>query len=122
MRSVDDFGVMGQKPTHPELLDWLASEFVARGWSLKALHRLMVTSSTYRMSSGLRPDADRVDPANVYLHRMKLRRLEAETIRDTLLTVSGRLNSVMYGPQRSRLSFVVHGWAGPAPALGAARR
>ena len=90
---------MGQKPSHPELLDWLAAEFVARGWSLKAMHRLMVTSSTYRMSSvpqgrrrAARPDE------HVYLHRMNVRRLEAEAIRDALLAVSGRLDPTMFGP------------------------
>jgi len=85
VRTVDDFGVMGQKPSHPELLDWLAGEFVARGWSIKAMHRLMVTSTTYRMSSSLRSDAERLDPSNVHLHRMNVRRLEAETIRDAIL-------------------------------------
>ena len=98
VRTVDDFGVMGQKPSHPELLDWLAGEFLARGWSLKAAHRLMVTSSSYRMTSALRADAERLDPANVYLHRMNVRRLEAETIRDALLAVSGRLDPAMLGP------------------------
>jgi hypothetical protein len=98
VRTVDNFGVMGQKPSHPELLDWLAGEFIARGWSMKAMHRLMVTSSSYRMSSALRADADRLDPTNVYLHRMNVRRLEAETIRDALLAVSGRLDHTMFGP------------------------
>ncbi len=98
VRTVDDFGVMGQKPSHPELLDWLTGEFLARGWSMKAMHRLMVTSSSYRMSSALRAGADRIDPANVYLHRMNVRRLEAEAIRDALLAVSGRLDPAMFGP------------------------
>ncbi len=98
VRTVDDFGVMGQKPNHPELLDWLAGEFLARGWSMKAMHRLMVTSACYRMSGTLRADADRLDPANVYLHRMNVRRLEAETIRDTMLAVSGRFDQAMLGP------------------------
>jgi len=98
VRTVDDFGVMGQKPSHPELLDWLAGEFIAGGWSMKAMHRLMVTSSSYRMSSALRAGADRLDPANVFLHRMNVRRLEAETIRDALLAVSGRLDPAMFGP------------------------
>lgn len=84
VRTVDDFGVMGQKPSHPELLDWVAGEFVAQGWSIKAMHRLMVTSSTYRMSSTLRADAERLDPSNEHFHRMNVRRLEAETIRDAL--------------------------------------
>jgi mono/diheme cytochrome c family protein len=98
VRSTDDFGAMGQKPTHPDLLDWLAGELGARGWSIKAMHRLMVTSSTYRMSSNAAPERDRLDPTNLYLHRMNVRRLEAEAIRDAILSVSGRLESVMYGP------------------------
>ena len=74
---------MGQKPSHPELLDWLAAELVDRGWSIKAMHRLMVTSSTYRMVE--RPAAATPSGSirtNVYLHRMNVRRLEAEAIRD----------------------------------------
>ena len=96
--STDDFGAMGRTPSHPELLDWLAAELVSRGWSLKTMHRLMVTSSTYRMESALQGDAERVDPTNTDLHRMNVRRLEAEAIRDSLLAVSGQLDSSMYGP------------------------
>jgi hypothetical protein len=98
VKSVDDFGAMGQQPSHPELLDWLAAEFIARGWSQKAMHRLIVTSSAYRMSSALRPEAERLDPSNGFLHRMNVRRLEGETIRDALLAISGRLDSRMFGP------------------------
>jgi hypothetical protein len=94
----DDLGVMGQRPTHPTLLDALAARFVAEGWSLKAMHRLIVLSSTYRMSSRPDPAADRLDPANELLHRMNVRRLDAEAIRDSLLSVSGRLDPAMYGP------------------------
>ncbi|MGP0069348.1 MAG: DUF1553 domain-containing protein [Isosphaeraceae bacterium] len=97
VKSTDDFGAMGRKPTHPELLDWLASELVQRGWSTKAIHRLIVTSSTYRMSSVPIEAADRIDPENTYLHRMNVRRLEAEAIRDGLLRVSGGLVETMYG-------------------------
>jgi hypothetical protein len=97
VKSTDDFGAMGRKPSHPELLDWLASELIRRGWSLKAVHRVIVTSSTYRMCSVATGDADRLDPDNVYLHRMNVRRLEAEAIRDGLLAVSGRLVGTMYG-------------------------
>src|ERR1700747_1302904 len=80
--SVDNFGVLGEPPTHPELLDDLANRFVADGWSIKKLIRTLVLSSTYRMSS--RPDsvADQLDPQNLLLHRMRLRRLEGEAIRD----------------------------------------
>lgn len=98
VKSTDDFGAMGQKPSHPALLDWLASEFAAQGWSIKAMHRLMVNSSTYRMSSNPRDPGERLDPSNVYLHRMNIRRLEAEAIRDCILSVSGRLDNAMYGP------------------------
>jgi hypothetical protein len=98
VKSTDDFGAMGRKPSHPELLDWLASELVGRGWSIKAIQRLIVTSSTYRMSSVPIGDAERLDPENVYLHRMNVRRLEAEAIRDGLLAVSGQLVETMYGP------------------------
>jgi hypothetical protein len=98
VKSADDFGAMGSLPAHPELLDWLASELVASGWSIKALQRLMVTSSTYRMASRGSEDSERLDPANRFWHRMNVRRLEAEAIRDALLAVSGRLDQAMYGP------------------------
>lgn len=96
--SVGDFGLLGQKPTHPELLDWLASEFMAQGWSLKKLHRLIVTSRTYRQSSRRDEDKESIDPDNLWLSRMNLRRLEAETLRDALLAVSGQLNDHLGGP------------------------
>jgi hypothetical protein len=96
--SVDNFGVLGEPPTHPELLDYLADDFVKQGWSLKKLIRELVLSSTYRMAS--RPDAhaDQADPQDLLLHRMRLRRLEGEAIRDAMLTLSGRLNDRVYGP------------------------
>jgi hypothetical protein len=97
VRSVDNFGVLGERPTHPELLDWLAAEFVRRGWSVKAMHRLLVRSSTYRMASRGDSGADERDPQNLLLHRMPIRRLEAECIRDALLAVSGRLDRRTYG-------------------------
>ena len=96
--SVDDFGVMGQPPTHPELLDWLAAEFVRSGWSVKAMHRLIVGSRTYRMSSRPDPDADARDPGNALYHRRDVLRLEAEAIRDAILAVSGRLDPTLFGP------------------------
>jgi hypothetical protein len=98
VRSPDDFGVMGQRPTHPELLDYLAGQLVREGWSLKQIHRLMLLSNTYRMSSRLQPDADRIDPEKKLLHRMAVRRLEGEAIRDAMLSVSGRMCDTMYGP------------------------
>ncbi len=93
-----DFGVRGEPPSHPELLDWLASELVAGGWRLKPIHRLMVTSATYRQSS--RPDAKLAaeDPENTLLGRMNRRRLDAEGVRDAMLAVSGELNPRMGGP------------------------
>jgi hypothetical protein len=96
--SPDDFGVMGRPPSHPELLDWLASRFIESGWSIKSLHRLMVLSRAYRMQSMPRGDAERIDPENRLWHRMNLRRLEAEAIRDAMLAVSGQLNRTLYGP------------------------
>jgi hypothetical protein len=98
VRSTDDFGAMGREPTHPELLDWLATRFVEGGWSIKAMQRLIVTSSAYRMSSVPGGDADRLDPDNALWHRANVRRLEAESIRDALLVLSGRLSTAMYGP------------------------
>jgi mono/diheme cytochrome c family protein len=86
-----DFGTLGARPTHPELLDWLASEFV-RDWSLKRLHRLIVNSRAYRQSSHSNDVARKVDPDNRLLWHMPLRRLEAEEVRDAILAVSGRIN------------------------------
>ncbi len=98
VKTTDDFGRMGEMPSHPELLDWLASEFRDRGWSLKAMHREMVLSRTYRMTSALDPKADSLDPDNRLLHRMNPRRLEAEAVRDGMLFVSGRLDPRLGGP------------------------
>ena len=96
--SPNDFGRMGQQPSHPELLDWLALDFLKSGQSIKSLHRLIVTSSVYRQSSDSNPAAETTDGDNKYLWRMNRRRLEAEEIRDSLLAVSGRLNPEMGGP------------------------
>ena len=90
--SVGDFGALGEKPTHPELLDWLAADFVANGWSLKRLHRLILSSHTWRQSSQRDAAKERIDPDNLWLARASVRRLEAETLRDALLAVSGQLN------------------------------
>jgi mono/diheme cytochrome c family protein len=98
VRSVDDFGVLGQPPTHPELLDYLAVQLVKNGWSMKEMHRMMLVSSTYQMSSRGDAKADERDPENKLLHKMPVRRLEAEAIRDAMLAVSGRLDKTMYGP------------------------
>ncbi|HEU5118744.1 MAG TPA: DUF1553 domain-containing protein, partial [Isosphaeraceae bacterium] len=94
----DDFGHMGTPPTHPELLDWLTSEFLRNGWSVKHLIRMLVLSKTYRMSSRLDPAAETADPENRLWHRAPVRRLEAETIRDAMLAVSGQLNPSAFGP------------------------
>jgi mono/diheme cytochrome c family protein len=93
-----DFGFNGSLPSHPELLDWLASAFVAGGWQLKPLHRLIVTSAVYRQSSRLDPNARDIDRDNRLLWRMSPRRLEAESIRDAILATSGKLDSRMGGP------------------------
>jgi hypothetical protein len=92
----NDFGVRGERPTHPELLDWLASEFVASGWSIKHIHRLMMLSATYQQSTLAKPQAAAAD--NRLFSRMNRPRLEGEIIRDSLLAVSGRLNRAMGGP------------------------
>ncbi len=87
-----DFGHLGESPSHPELLDWLASEFMAKGWSLKELHRLILSSHTWRQRSDRDAERDRIDPDNRLLSRQNKRRLEAEVLRDALLVVSGTLN------------------------------
>jgi hypothetical protein len=94
----DDFGLMGAAPTHPELLDWLATEFIARGWSQKAIHRLIVTSATYRQSSKARSELENRDPHNNLLARQQRLRLEAEIIRDSALVASGLFDPTIGGP------------------------
>ena len=93
-----DFGVRGEPPSHPELLDWLASELVASGWRLKPIHRLMVTSAAYRQSSRPSRELAADDPDNTMLARMNRRRLDAEGVRDAMLVVSGELNPRAGGP------------------------
>jgi hypothetical protein len=94
----NDFGMQGSLPTHPELLDWLAVEFRKQGWSMKKLHRLIVTSNTYKQASKLRSDVWQVDPQNKLLARQNRIRLEAEIIRDAALSSSGLLNPKLGGP------------------------
>jgi hypothetical protein len=96
--STSDFGIMGARPSHPQLLDWLAAEFVNSGWRLKHLHRLIMTSRAYRQSSAFRADAAAKDPENLLLWRYDRKRLEGEAIRDAALSVSGLLNPVLFGP------------------------
>ncbi|WP_417388697.1 DUF1553 domain-containing protein [Gimesia sp.] len=97
VRTTDNFGKLGERPSHPELLDWLAVEFVENGWSIKALHRTIMLSSTYQMSTDFNPEMAAVDPENRLLWRMNRRRLEAEAIRDSILAVSGKLDYEMGG-------------------------
>ena len=94
----NDFGTQGAPPSHPELLDYLATEFIAQKWSMKALHRLIVTSATYRQSSRERPDLHVVDPVNKLLARQSRLRLDAEIVRDVSLAASGRLDAKLGGP------------------------
>ena len=98
VRTLSDFGYQGEPPTHPELLDYLAAEFVQQGWSLKKLHRLIVTSATYRQASRVTPDKLAHDPENRLLSRGPRVRLDAELVRDAALAESGLLSPKMYGP------------------------
>ncbi|SVC48477.1 uncharacterized protein METZ01_LOCUS301331, partial [marine metagenome] len=92
-----DFGRLGDAPSHPELLDWLASDFMENGWQLKRLHKLIMTSRAYRQASRRNPELDEKDPDNRLLGRMNVRRMEAETIRDAILFLSGGINLALYG-------------------------
>ena len=94
----NDFGVMGDLPTHPELLDFLAMKFIESGWSQKAMHKLIVTSATYKQRSTMRADANAIDPENKLLARQNRLRLDAEIVRDAGLVVSGVLNEKLGGP------------------------
>ena len=96
--STDDFGRMGEPPSHPDLLDHLATRFMASGWSVKDLHRSIMLSSTYRMSSAESEAASKRDPANRLLSHFPVRRLEAEAIRDSVLAVAGSLDTTVGGP------------------------
>ena len=98
VRSTDNFGVTGDRPTHPELLDYLAVRFKEDGWSVKKIQRLILLSATYRMSSRGDAAAARVDPQNKLLQHMPVRRLEAEVIRDSILAVAGTLDPRRFGP------------------------
>lgn len=98
VRSANDFGLQGDRPTHPQLLDWLAGALMRDGWSLKHMHRQILLSATYRMSSQDNLRAMSVDPQNNLMWRAELRRLSAEQLRDTMLSVNGSLNSAMLGP------------------------
>jgi hypothetical protein len=121
VRSVDDFGHMGDLPSHPELLDHLATRFVEQGWSVKGLIRHIVLSRTFRMSS--RPaTATEADPTNRLLHHYPARRMEAEAVRDAILAASGRLDRTLYGPSiqpyREKENADRRLFAGPLDGLG----
>jgi hypothetical protein len=95
----NDFGTTGQKPTHPELLDWMASELISQGWQLKSIHKQIMTSQTYMQSNRMMDDPrSKVDPDNLLWWHRAPRRLEAESIRDSMLSVSGLLDRRLYGP------------------------
>ncbi len=96
--TTEDFGTRGDEPTHPELLDWLAAEFIARGWSLKQMHRTIVTSATYRQDSSITPELWNRDPKNELLARGPRYRVDAEVVRDLALRASGLLNREIGGP------------------------
>jgi hypothetical protein len=98
VRTLDNFGKAGSLPTHPELLDWLAVEFVRQGWSLKAMHRLMMTSAVYRQSSTITQAHEKLDPDNSLFSRMPLTRLDAESLYDSMLVLAGRLDERRFGP------------------------
>ena len=126
--SPNDFGHMGATPTHPELLDWLAYWFQDNGESLKALHRLIVTSTTYRQSSAPNSVHEKIDADNRYLWRMNRARLDAESLRDAILAVSGKLDETRGGPSAREFTFVegespVYDYARPdLDAAGSLRR
>jgi hypothetical protein len=98
VRTVDNFGKTGETPSHPELLDYLAQRFIAQGWSMKSMHRMMVLSAAYQMDSAASSPAQTKDPQNRLLSHMPVRRLDAESIRDAILAVSGSLDRTTYGP------------------------
>ena len=122
-----DFGTRGARPTHPELLDWLAGEFMAQGWSIKALHRLILRSTAYQQSSQPSPEAMERDPENKLFSRQNRVRLEGEAIRDSLLAVGGRLNPTMFGPSAlpplpGDLATSAKNWTATSAAADPARR
>jgi hypothetical protein len=98
VRTASNFGKLGELPSHPELLDWLAVEFIERGWSIKQMHRLLMTSEAYQMSSDDIATNVAIDAENRYLWRMPRARLEAEIIRDNILAVAGNLDLSLGGP------------------------
>jgi hypothetical protein len=124
--SVDNFGLLGEKPTHPELLDYLATEFVAGGFKLKPFLRRLVLTDAFRMSSTGTADAEQADPANLLLHKFRVKRLEGEAIRDAMLSVAGRLTATEKGGPSTLIYLTpfLEGRGKPAsgPIDGAGRR
>jgi len=96
--TLGDFGALGTAPSHPELIDWMADDFVTQGWDFKRSLKLMLMSSAYRQSSDRKADLNDIDPQNELIGRMAVRRLDAESIRDTVLVISKKLNRELYGP------------------------
>ncbi len=122
--TVDNFGLLGQQPTHPELLDWLARWFSSNGWSFKDMHRLIMTSQTYQQSSAVNERAAQTDPENLLLHHFPVRRLQAEEIRDALLHVADTLDTTFGGktiPRRNR-EFVFNHTSKDFTTYGSTRR
>ena len=124
VRTTDDFGHMGETPSHPELLDYLATRFMADGWSTKRLVRTLMQTKAFQMSSQISPKAVAVEPENRLLHHYPARRLEAEVIRDSILAISGRLDRSLYGPsiQPHRLNPKPERRLFPGPLDGNGRR
>jgi hypothetical protein len=122
--TTDNFGLLGQQPTHPALLDWLARWFTTNGWSLKDMHRLIMSSRTYQQSSATTAQGDAADPEDLLLHHFPVRRLEAEEIRDALLSVAGSLDNTIGGktiPRRNR-EFVFNHTSKDLTSYGSTRR
>jgi hypothetical protein len=115
VRTPNNFGSMGERPTHPEVLDWLATEFVQTGWSMKAMHRLIMNSDAYQMASADIPANVAIDRDNKYLWRMPRRRLEGEGIRDAIMAVAGNLDRSVGGP-------AVHPYIDPALFQSSSKR
>jgi hypothetical protein len=121
VKTLSNFGKAGSPPTHPELLDWLAREFVRQGWSLKAMHRLMATSAVYRQSSAVTADREKLDPENALYSRMPLVRLDAEQLYDSLLFDAGKLDETRFGPA-DPVQTRPDGQVTPAPTVHGWRR
>jgi len=121
VRSTGNFGRTGTPPTHPELLDWLASAFVRGGWSMKALHRVIMTSRTYRQSSVVTAESQQLDPGNDLLSRFPLKRMDAEVLADTILRVSGVLDETPFGPP-DKVQVRADGLVSPAGTVRGWRR